>query len=99
MIRAQVIGAAAYSAMFIASQLFTAFVFDAVGAFDFVHRTPSARRSVGVVLAVLASVTYQLAPRLQDGRLLRGSSMRWSFWRSSQVSASRESDVGAVALS
>mmetsp|Transcript_15901 Transcript_15901/g.31060 ORF Transcript_15901/g.31060 Transcript_15901/m.31060 type:complete len:410 (-) Transcript_15901:198-1427(-) len=60
------IGAAAYSALFIAAQLVTAFVFDALGAFGFARKSVTARRAIGVCISVAAAVSYQLAPHLSS---------------------------------
>ena len=57
------IGAAGYSAIFVASQLTTAFAYDAIGAFGFDVVRPTARRVAGVLLATASAVVYQLLPR------------------------------------
>jgi len=57
------IGAAAYSALFVSAQLTTAFLFDSFGAMNFAVVQISARRVAGVVLASLAAVAYQVAPK------------------------------------
>ncbi|KAL1511819.1 hypothetical protein AB1Y20_005105 [Prymnesium parvum] len=58
------IGAAAYSAIFVASQLMTAFIFDSVGAMNFDVVELSAQRVTGVCLAIVAAVVYQVQPKL-----------------------------------
>lgn len=56
------IGAAAYTAVFVACQLATAFVYDSIGAFEFDTIHPTGRRIAGVLLATASAVAYQLAP-------------------------------------
>lgn len=56
------LGAAAYSALFVSTQLLAASFFDVVGAFGFKPVEFSMRRVAGVVLATSSSVAYQLAP-------------------------------------
>eukprot|EP01062_Namystynia_karyoxenos_P035626 TRINITY_DN26057_c0_g1_i1.p2 TRINITY_DN26057_c0_g1~~TRINITY_DN26057_c0_g1_i1.p2 ORF type:complete len:275 (+),score=63.12 TRINITY_DN26057_c0_g1_i1:451-1275(+) len=66
------LGAAAYMAIFIASQLATAFVLDAVGAMGFKKVEPTAQRVCGTLLAAAAAAVYQLPPpdciRARGGR-------------------------------
>ena len=45
--------------LWLASQLGAAVVFDAVGAFGFDKQEVSARRLLGVALAVLSAIAYQ----------------------------------------
>jgi uncharacterized membrane protein YdcZ (DUF606 family) len=54
------IGAAAFSTVFLASQLTTAFVFDLIGAFGFKSIAFSASRCCGVLLAIGAAGLFQL---------------------------------------
>jgi len=54
------LGAAAYTTVFLASQLTTAFLFDLVGAFGFQTVHFSILRLSGVLLAISAAVSYQI---------------------------------------
>eukprot|EP00931_Biecheleriopsis_adriatica_P021110 TRINITY_DN1389_c0_g1_i12.p1 TRINITY_DN1389_c0_g1~~TRINITY_DN1389_c0_g1_i12.p1 ORF type:complete len:545 (+),score=117.52 TRINITY_DN1389_c0_g1_i12:81-1637(+) len=54
------LGAAAFTCIFIASQVVTAMLYDAFGAFSLEPRQPEARRLAGAVLAVCAAILYQL---------------------------------------
>ena len=56
------LGAAAYSAIFVSTQLLAAFVFDVIGAFGFDPVEASRRRLLGVLLAAGSAVAYQMAP-------------------------------------
>ena len=57
------LGASAFTAIFTATQLATAIVFDVVGAFGFAPIRPTGRRVAGAVLGVASAVAFQLAPR------------------------------------
>ena len=56
------LGPTAYSSIYVATQLLTAFAFDTVGAFGFEPVPASTGRVGGVLLAVSCAVAYQLAP-------------------------------------
>ena len=56
------IGAAAYSAILVPTQLAIGLCFDLVGAFGLPALAPSPMRLVGVLLAAACAVAYQLAP-------------------------------------
>jgi len=60
------IGAASYSAIFLAAQLSAAFVYDWIGAFGFTAVEPTLQRVTGVVLAACGAVVYQLVGRRPD---------------------------------
>ena len=53
------LGAASYGAIFIASQLVVAFIFDVVGAFGLDAVPATARRGVGIALALCGAVLHQ----------------------------------------
>ena len=69
------LGAAAYTAIFIAAQLATALVFDAIGAFGFDPIAPTGRRVGGVLLGVGAAVAVQLEPRARAAAQAAGAAI------------------------
>lgn len=54
-----ILGAAAFTTMFLATQLVTAVICDAFGAFNFEPKQVSPQRIIGVSMAVVAAVLYQ----------------------------------------
>ena len=74
------LGAAAYTAIFIATQLATALVFDAIGAFGFDPIAPTGRRVGGVLLGGGAAVPIRpnLAPFRRGVRSFCGIAVAFS---------------------
>jgi len=63
-----ILGAAAFSTVFLSTQLMTAFVYDSIGALGFEMKAVSAKRISGVVVAVTAAFFFQFNVKLCPAR-------------------------------